>query len=158
MKYQQVNFGRFTKMVFKFLCAFLFLFMVMDLRSQTGIVVFKSHRDGNSEIYIMNDDGISQANLTQDLAQDQMPSISPDGTLIAFASDRNGKMEVYKMKTDGTNVTQLTFGATGNGPNLIYGIDWHPDGSNIIFATRMDDPNKFGRFIGYRQMVPDSSL
>ena len=118
------------------------LFCTGSVLAQTGKITFESRRHGNSEIYIMNDDGTSQVNLTHNPATDINPAISPDGEYIAFASDRAGKMEIFKMKLDGSEVIQLTTNATANGPNLVYGLDWHPDGSKLIFAVRRDDPEQ----------------
>ena len=43
-------------------------------------IAFRSQRDGNDEIYIMNSDGTCQVNLTNDPAADWSPAWSPDGT------------------------------------------------------------------------------
>ncbi len=110
--------------------------------SPAGRITFESTRDGNSEIYIMNDDGTNQVNLTHSLAADINPAISPDGQYIAFASNRAGRTEVFRMKVDGSEVTQLTSNATANGPDFIEGLDWHRDGSKLIFAVRRDDPEQ----------------
>ena len=53
-------------------------------------LVFTSDRDGNEEIYIMNQDGTAQRNLTNNPANEWFPTSSPDGQQIAFASDRDG--------------------------------------------------------------------
>jgi TolB protein len=47
--------------------------------------VFVSERDGNGEIYIMNDDGSDQTRLTFYEQYDATPSFSPDGSKIVFA-------------------------------------------------------------------------
>ncbi len=53
--------------------------------SQDGThIAFRSQRDGDDEIYLMNADGTCQANLTQDPVNDWLPAYSPDGTHIAF--------------------------------------------------------------------------
>ena len=43
-------------------------------------IAFKSDRDGNSEIYVMDADGSNQVNLTNNPATDSIPSWSPDGS------------------------------------------------------------------------------
>jgi len=43
-------------------------------------IAFTSNRDGNYEIYVMNADGTSQANLTQNVAGDTSPDWQPDVT------------------------------------------------------------------------------
>jgi Tol biopolymer transport system component len=39
-----------------------------------GEIAFVSNRDGNAEFYVMNADGTSQTNLTENSAYDDMPS------------------------------------------------------------------------------------
>ena len=55
---------------------------------ETAKIVFRSMRDGNSEIYIMNPDGSDQTNLTQHRAQDLAPVWSPNGSEIAFMAGK----------------------------------------------------------------------
>jgi len=77
-------------------------------------IVYESARGDNFEIYVMNDDGTGEANLTNHPAYDGMPSWSRDGLRIAFVSDRDGSMEIYVMNADGSGVTRLTDDAEGN--------------------------------------------
>lgn len=51
-------------------------------------IVFRSGRDGNKEIYIMEDDGANPRRLTRHPATDTAPHISPDGEWIVFATGR----------------------------------------------------------------------
>lgn len=71
-------------------------------------IVFRSSRDGNNEIYVMNPDGTNQTRLTAHNASDDLPCFSPDGTQIAFVSNRAGNNEIHVMNADGSGVTQLT--------------------------------------------------
>jgi len=45
----------------------------------------------------MNTDGTNPTRLTNNDAEDEYPSWSPDGTKIAFTSDRDGNYEIYVM-------------------------------------------------------------
>ncbi|HXE97048.1 MAG TPA: hypothetical protein VN642_11615, partial [Dongiaceae bacterium] len=60
-------------------------------------IVFRSGRDGNHEIYLMNADGSNPRRLTDNVATDTMPSFSPDGKQIAFSSNRDGDFEIYTL-------------------------------------------------------------
>ncbi len=86
-----------------------------------------------AEIYIMNQDGTNQINLTNNAATDTEPAFSPDGSKIAFTSDRDGNSEVYVMNANGSGVTRLTF-ETANDSSPTYS----PDGSKITFASSRD--------------------
>lgn len=61
-----------------------------DVTADGKQIVFRSTRDGNKEIYLMNSDGTNVRRITNDPANDTMPSISPNGDMIAFTSTRAG--------------------------------------------------------------------
>ena len=61
-----------------------------DVTADGKQIVFRSTRDGNKEIYLMNSDGTNVRRITNDPANDTMPSISPKGDMIAFTSTRAG--------------------------------------------------------------------
>lgn len=60
---------------------------VLAKAPETAKIVFRSGRDGNFEIYIMNLDGSDQKNLTQHRAQDVAPVWSPTGKQILFQTE-----------------------------------------------------------------------
>jgi len=69
---------------------------VMDL------LAFTSLRDGDAEIYVMNDDGSGQTHLTNDPSgSDHQPVWSPDGTKTAFIRIVGAETEIYVMNADG---------------------------------------------------------
>jgi Tol biopolymer transport system component len=96
-------------------------------------VLFETHRDGNSEIYVMNPDGSQPTNLTQNAGSDTAASWSPDGTRIAFVSTRDGNSEIYVMNADGSNPVNLTKHA-----NWDFFPVWSPNGRKIAFMTDRD--------------------
>ena len=93
-------------------------------------IFFSSIRDGNGEIYVMDEDGNNPTNLTINTASDFRPVVSPDGTKIAFHSNRDGNDEIYVMDIDGSNQTQLTIQA-GSDVNP----SWSPDSARIAFNS-----------------------
>ncbi len=105
-------------------------------------IAFRSHRDGNEEVYRMNADGSDQQNLTNAPGGDYSPAWSPDGEWIAFMSDREGNNNVWVMRPDGSDPHQVT-----DLPGISEYPTWSPDGSRIAFhctfgkilATRAGD-------------------
>lgn len=94
-------------------------------------IAFGSNRDGNDEIYIMDEDGTGVRRLTNTLAYDGQASWSPDGTRLTFISDRDGRKGIYLMNADGTNVSKLA-DLAGEDPV------WSPNGTRIAFAAGSD--------------------
>ena len=71
-------------------------------------IVFRSERDGNSEIYLMEADGSGQRNLTRHPGHEAWPSWSNHGDHIAFVSDRDGTSELWVMAGDGSSPHRLS--------------------------------------------------
>lgn len=70
-------------------------------------VAFMSNRDGTWEIYIMNIDGSGLKRLTNNAANDGLPTWSPNGQTIAFVSNQGGAWAVWAMSPDGSNLRSL---------------------------------------------------
>jgi len=104
-----------------------------DNERATSVIAFYSYRDRNYEIYVMNEDGSNQRNLTNNLGSDRNPSWSPDGKKIAFDSNRDGDVEVYVVNADGSNQKRLT-----NNPGYDFVSSWSPDGKKIVFDSYRD--------------------
>lgn len=98
-----------------------------------GRIVFRSTRDGNSDIYLMNADGTGVRRLTDDPASDYQPEISRDGTTVVFVSERYGNPEICKMNADGSGVTRLTVNGAGD-----YAPTFSPNGQKIAFSSLRD--------------------
>ncbi len=106
-----------------------------DLTADGKEMVFRSTRDGNKEIYLMNSDGTNVRRITNDPADDTMPSVSPNGDIIAFSSDRAGGLfHIYLQpikngKPDGA-LRQFTHGFA---PNMH--SRFSPDGKWLVYAS-----------------------
>jgi Tol biopolymer transport system component len=87
---------------------------------------------GSQDILIMNANGASQHDLTDQPLNDFEPTWSADATKIAFTSDRDGNLEVYSMNADGSGQTRLT---SNTYPVFDGQPSWSPEGRRIAFAS-----------------------
>lgn len=91
---------------------FISFFLLFFATAANTKVVFYSKRDGNSEIYTMNDDGSHLRRITNTPTSDYVPLWSPDGKTLAFLRStlKNGKRtsEVILMNADGSDAQVLT--------------------------------------------------
>jgi Tol biopolymer transport system component len=130
-----------------------------------GRIVFQSNRDGNDEIYVMDNNGSNQTRLTNNTTSDNFPFVSFDGKKITFTNNSNSN--IYMMDINGDNQTKVTskggfissflpngkiiFTNFGNvkvinpdGSNQItldangYGAFFSPDGTKIAFTSERD--------------------
>ncbi len=98
-------------------------------------IVFRSSRDGNKEIYLMNADGTGVRRLTHTEATNTMPSFSWSGDRIAFVSTRDGDYEIYilDLEEDGSpgEVRRMT-----NSPGRDMHPKFSPDDQWLLFASQ----------------------
>jgi TolB protein len=106
-----------------------------DLTADGKEMVFRSTRDGNKEIYLMNSDGANVRRITNDPADDTMPSISPNGDMIAFSSDRAGGLfHIYLQPIkDGKPDSAARQFTHGFSPNMH--SRFSPDGKCLVYAS-----------------------
>ena len=98
-----------------------------------GRIAFRSKRDGNSEIYMMNADGSQQTNLTNHPDEDFLADWSPEGERLVFDSDRNIRRGIFLMNADGTGLQSLTALTSENALPA-----WSPGGGRIAFDSKRD--------------------
>ncbi len=78
-------------------------------------------------------DGATQVNLTNNPGWDAWPCWAPDGSRIAFVSDRAGNNDIYVVGVDGSGLRNLT----STPENELYPA-WSPDGTRIAFVSEGD--------------------
>lgn len=83
---------------------------------------------GQSDIYLLSQDGSVIKNLTNTAADEVSPTFSPDGGRIAFVSNQAGSPQIYVMSVGGGGASRLTHAGGYN-----YAPDWGKNGL-IVFA------------------------
>ena len=92
---------------------FSLIFVLLFAATASSKIVFDSERDGNMEIYTMNDDGSSLHRVTNNPAADMLPLWGPDGRTIAFLrGNRTAENKPFSYVTlinaDGSNERAFT--------------------------------------------------
>lgn len=116
---------------------FLSFFLLLFATVANTKIVFYSKRDGNSEIYTMNDDGSHLRRITNNPTSDYVPLWAPDGQTLAFlrSSMQDGQIisEVVLMNVDGSNERVLT------NDNEVLSFQWlsffTPNGQELAITT-----------------------
>ena len=126
----------------------------------TGRMVFTSTRDGDLEIYSMEQDGSDLKRLTQHVGYDGGPFFAHNGAQICFRraffkddAERNesieflkhhvvvpSRLEIMVMDRDGQNVRQVTSNGKAN-----FAPYFFPDDKRLIFSSNSTDPDPKGR-------------
>ena len=100
---------------------------------QVRRIAYTSNRDGNWEIYLVEEESGRLSRLTNDPADDGFPVWSPDGSRILFHSNRNGNYDIFVMNPDGSGLRQLTSDSRAD-----TFASWSPDGRKIAFTSKRD--------------------
>ncbi|MCL7453804.1 MAG: DPP IV N-terminal domain-containing protein [Anaerolineae bacterium] len=98
-----------------------------------GLVAFETERDGNAEIYLLDEASGNLLNLTRHPSDDRSPAWRPDGGAIAFESRRDGNWEIYVLELSSGAVSRLT-----NHPGYDGAPAWSPTGVEIAFESYRD--------------------
>jgi TolB protein len=98
--------------------------------TSTGRIAFAAYRHGSWDIYSIRPDGTDLRRITTDVAEDQSPTWSPDGTRLAFQSRQNSNWDIYVVSAENPTPKRLTTDLAYDGaPN------WSPDGKQIAFES-----------------------
>ncbi len=93
-----------------------------------GRIIYNSRASGYWDLWIVNEDGTNNRQLTFNARNNLTPSVTADGRYVVFVSDRSGKDELWRVDLDGGNPKQLTDSPGGVGkPNC------SPDGRWVVY-------------------------
>jgi len=103
-----------------------------------AIIVFRDSHTGQSEIYIMDNNGKNVRQLTNTPLSEYMPRFSPDGRHIVFVRNLGPvavprqlqQLDIFIINADGSNERRLTFH-----PKIDFAPTWSPDGQHIAFTS-----------------------
>ena len=105
-----------------------------DFSPDGQAIVFRSGREGNHEIYLMDADGSNVRRLTHDGVTATMPAFSPRGDRIAFTSTRDGDYEIYSLQLSEQGKRNLLHRVTDS-PGRDVHPAFSPDGEWLVFAS-----------------------
>ena len=103
-----------------------------SISADGATIAFRSERDGNSEIYVMDADGSHLRRLTTHSAFDGYPFMASDGSGVVFAAQRSSHTNLYEVNFGGASVLTLTTRTNwiGDTPRLS-GL-----GTQLVYAAR----------------------
>ncbi|MXY16439.1 MAG: hypothetical protein F4Y57_05430 [Acidobacteria bacterium] len=101
-------------------------------------IVFRSLRDGNGEIYVMDADGTGVRRLTHHEATDTMPAFSSGGDRVAFTSFRDGNFEIYTIAFDRNGEPGPPERLTRNPGNDMH-PKFSPDDEWVLFTSQRSE-------------------
>ena len=85
------------------------------------------------DIWIADKNGGTAIQLTHSQGEESYPKFSPDGQSIAYTAEYRGNLDVYVMPVKGGLPTRVTYQSHADRM-----IDWHPDGTHLLFASRRE--------------------
>ncbi|MEP6704855.1 MAG: hypothetical protein ABJB34_08625, partial [Acidobacteriota bacterium] len=93
-----------------------------------GTIIYRSSKDGVSNLWVMNPGGGDRRQLTVNAQVDSRGMcISPDGKYLVFGSWRNGKSNLWRARADDGSLTQLTNGDADVYPSC------SPDNHTVVY-------------------------
>ncbi len=95
-----------------------------------GVIALTLRRNGNADVYALNQADRQLVRLTYDPAEDRDPAWSPDGDHIAFASNRAHNWDIYLLDLVSGRLIRLT-----QNPGFDANPSWSPDGQWIAFES-----------------------
>ena len=113
--------------------------------STNGLLVFRSDRDGEPDVFTLDPSTSVATKLTKshDVA-DLQPAYAPEGDRIAFIrrANRTGRPDLYVMTAEGKGRIKLT-----STPVPERDPSWTPDGTRLVYSARTSPSGPFRIFL-----------
>jgi Tol biopolymer transport system component len=94
-----------------------------------GRIVYSTSRYNEDIWRIGRDGGSPPDRVARSTRNEEMPSLSRDGSALAFASDRSGSYEIWTASSNGSGL----FRVTSSGKGDVLTPRWSPDGAWIAY-------------------------
>ena len=111
----------------------------VDPKSAAGRIVFSSDRDANYEVYIEDINATVSRRVTNSVAEDAHPALSPDGSTIILVSNRSGAPRLWSIPAPALDAVAFDAPvpvATGSDSAIPEGAPaWSADGTTIAFTS-----------------------
>jgi eukaryotic-like serine/threonine-protein kinase len=104
-----------------------------------GKIVYTAGGAGSRNLFIMNEDGSGQKQLTADTGTNTGPSVTHDGRYIVFSSSRAGAYNIWIMDIDGSNPRKLTSGSRDISPS------WSADDQWVLYTATDSDKQRLAK-------------
>lgn len=98
-----------------------------------GHIIFVSNRNGQKDLFMTTPDGLQITKLIDNIAEDTMPRLSPDGSRIAYVSTANNNTDIFVLDLRTGAITQIT-----NATEKDSAPTWSPDSRQIAFESFRD--------------------
>jgi Tol biopolymer transport system component len=113
--------------------------------STNGLLVFRSDRDGEPDVFTLDAAGGTPTKLTENSGiADLSPSWSPEGRRIVFVrrSGERGRPDLFVMTDGGTGRARVT-----RTPVPERDPSWSPDGTRIVYSAKTSPSGPFRIFV-----------
>ena len=100
------------------------------------------------DLWLVPSQGGIARRLTSHIGMELFPKFSPDGKMIAFSGQYEGNTDVYVIPAKGGEPKRLTYRPGFENMSDRFGfddmvLDWHPDGSRILFRSSRESYNSW---------------
>lgn len=107
---------------------------IPEVLQARGSVAFTLRENGQNDLWAFNITTRNPLRVTNDVADERDPALSPDGARLAYASNRDGNWEIYiydlRQFGDPSQPQRMTFNLAFEGSPV-----WSPDGRYLAYET-----------------------